>query len=152
MSKARSKVLIFTKYGERFVPPPREIYPDIVATSQEFRDDCDPNYIIQRFTQTGDLPTGRGRFPLEGDFSELRSFDDAMNIVLNAQASFDALPSKVRNRFDNDPSKLVAFMADSSNKDEAVRLGLVEPDVVQPDPAAQRGQQAVPAAGEGPKT
>jgi len=50
------------------------------------------------------------------------------------KTTFDAgylasLPSKIRDRFGNDPSQLLSFLADSSNKDEAISLGLVSAPV-----------------------
>ena len=40
---------------------------------------------------------------------------------------FDSLPSSLRERFSNDPSRLLAFVDDESNFDEAVKLGLLSP-------------------------
>lgn len=146
-----SKPVILSRYGKRHVRLPEVRVPDPVCTSQEFKDDCNPNVIIERFTKHGTLPDGSSRPPLEGDFSSVGSFDDAMNLVISAQSQFDALPSKIRSRFDNDPRELIRFMSDASNETEAVSLGLVAPKL-QPDPAPKGGQQAVPAAGGDPVT
>lgn len=149
MSKSGKVRRFFSQYSDRFICPKRELVPDVISVSQEFKEDCDINVIVRRFASSGEVPS-TSRVPLEGDFSQIRSFDEAMNLVVKAQQSFDALPSKVRERFDNDPSKLISFMADSKNESEAVSLGLVAP-IKLPDPAPKGGQQAAPAAGEGPK-
>jgi len=35
------------------------------------------------------------------------------------------LPADLRARFDNDPAQLIQFLENSDNKDEAIKLGLV---------------------------
>ena len=60
------------------------------------------------------------------DVSALPDYQSALNIVQEAQASFDALPSTVRERFSNNPGSLISFLADPSNRDEAIKLGLVD--------------------------
>ena len=36
-----------------------------------------------------------------------------------------ALPAQIRSRFENDPAKLIDFLDNSENLDEAIKLGLV---------------------------
>ena len=55
------------------------------------------------------------------------TFQELKNRVLSAEAAFGRLPAATRSRMDNDPAKLLAFLADPKNKDEAVKLGLVHP-------------------------
>ncbi|MCL4147298.1 UNVERIFIED_CONTAM: hypothetical protein GTU68_015673 [Idotea baltica] len=61
-----------------------------------------------------------------GDFSNLPDYQTAFNAVLDANASFNALPSAVRARFNNDPAQFVEFASDPSNSDVLVDLGLAE--------------------------
>lgn len=102
-------------------------------TKQEFKSDCDLNFIMKRYVERGILPDVDERQPIFGDFTDLDTYQNSLNTVIQAQTAFDSLSSEVRARFENDPSKLMAFLADSSNKEEAQRLGLIEvPKVEQP--------------------
>lgn len=96
--------------------------PDL--TLQQYKDDTDVNVLMRRFGVTGQLPVSSVK-PFYGDFSEVGSYQDALNRVREAEAAFAALPSKVRNRFRNDPGELIAFVMDASNVDEARELGLL---------------------------
>lgn len=75
-----------------------------------------------------------------GDFSAMpEDYTAALQLISNASESFASLPSAVRDRFGNDPAALLAFVADASNRDEAISLGLVEKSVteaVQASPAS----------------
>lgn len=110
--------------------------PDEGMTQQQFADECDINKIVERFGLTGALPENL-RMPVSGDFTGVTDFHSAMNIVRLAEEEFMRVPAKVRERFANDPGALMAFLDDPGNRDEAVKLGLVNPpaektrDVVQ---------------------
>lgn len=108
-------------------------------TKQSFKRECDVNVILGNYSQTG-LPETGNNF---GNFGFVDSLDyqDCMQKVIEAQAMFNGLPSKIRKRFNNDPSELMSFIADSSNRAEAEKLGLLlvvessqEPDPFDPPP------------------
>ena len=63
--------------------------------------------------------------PQYGDFTTVADFHAAQNIIAEATQSFDLLPAALRKRFDNDPAKLLEFLEDDSNREEAIKLGLV---------------------------
>lgn len=112
-------------------------------TQQHMRDECDINVMVQRFQRTG-VPPAPPVFPDVQDFSEAHDFRSAMQLIIDAQKSFDAMPSSVRERFMNDPARLLDFISDPSNADEAVRLGLVvsretSPTVTSPDDSPSPG-------------
>lgn len=65
--------------------------------------------------------------PQFGDFLCVLDYQDALNQVMAAEEAFDALPAKLRARFDNEPAKLLSFCEDSVNRDEMIQLGLIEP-------------------------
>lgn len=100
-------------------------------TRQEFKDECDINKILANYAQTGQLGHLNTRPPMWGDVGP-QDFQTALHLVMDAQAEFDKLPAKVRDRFANDPAKLLAFVQDESNRSEAISLGLVP----SPPPAA----------------
>ena len=94
------------------------------VTQQQFKAECDINEIVRRFGVTGELPNGVS-MPLSGDFTGVTDYHSALNLVRQAQEGFMELPASVRERFDNDPARVLAFLDDESNRDEAVRLGIV---------------------------
>lgn len=104
------------------------------ATKQSFAEECDINNIVERFGLTGELPTDV-RMPQYADFEESVDYHSAMNAVVAARESFMTMPAHIRARFGNDPGAFVEFCSDSSNYDEAKKLGLVVPqnaDVIPP--------------------
>lgn len=114
---------------------PIEVF-DKSRTQQAFVEECDINNIVKRNPDV--LAMGTRDRPMFGEFSNLPSYHEALNLVVEARAAFDALPSEIRTRFGNDPAAFLAFMDDDANYDEAVRLGIVQPkaaDPVEPSPA-----------------
>jgi len=92
---------------------------------QHFKEECDINTILQKFNITGLLPQST-LSPRYGDFSGIGDYHTALNRVIAAQDEFEALPAQIRARFNNDPSELIEFLQDESNRPEAEELGLVE--------------------------
>jgi len=126
-------VKIYTAYN----PPKQEaiIFEEDTLTQQHFADEADINKIVARAQRIGGLPPNLKK-GLYGDFTNIASYQEAHAAVEAAQAAFAALPSAVRERFRNDPSQLIQFLSDSSNKAEAEKLGLIEPSAPVPDPKA----------------
>jgi len=108
---------------------------DESLAQQNFRDECDINNIMERFGVTGELPNSPLP-PQYGDFSGVLDYHSALNAVLAAQDAFNDLPAMVRSRFENDPNQLIRFLEDPNNRDEAVKLGLInkEPQSEVPEP------------------
>ncbi|CAJ0596425.1 unnamed protein product [Cylicocyclus nassatus] len=102
-----------------------------VDLKQDFRDEADINKLVNRFSETGQFydpltnQNASQRQPMFGDFTCAPDYQAACDLVLEANARFEALPSDVRERFGNDPAKLLAFLDDDDNRAEAVKLGLV---------------------------
>ncbi len=112
-------------------------------TKQSFRQEADINFIVSRYEKTGmlvDPSVVRRRQALFGDFSEVGDFLACQEKILKGHEAFSTLSSSVRERFHNDPAEMLDFMSDEANRDEAVRLGIVEkkaepvvvPEVVTP--------------------
>lgn len=106
---------------------------DHTLTQQQFRDECDVNYIMRTYDKTGILTHVNTRSPLSGDFTSVVDYQSACNAVIEAEAAFMALDPHLRARFSNDPGELLAFVSDEANYDEALRLGLVDPKPVLSD-------------------
>lgn len=95
-------------------------------TEQHFKDECDINYIVNRFQETGVMPEGN-RQPLFGDFASFpQDLSSSMALYDEAMDRFMQLDAKVRKEFDNDPLKLLQFVSDESNRSRAEELGLIE--------------------------
>ena len=66
-----------------------------------------------------------------GDFSQVPDYMQALNIVKLAEEQFAALSVELRNEFDNDPAKFLAFCNDEKNADRMSELGLLKPEAVE---------------------
>ncbi|WNK13545.1 MAG: internal scaffolding protein [Microvirus sp.] len=109
-----------------------------LITDQSFKDDADINVIMARAEATGELPNPIVHGNRVGEFLDIsnapESYQDAWNIVHDAEARFLELPAKVRSRFANDPFSLLSFLQDPANLEEARSLGLVSAPVVSEEP------------------
>lgn len=129
------------KVKDQLVSPPAQPWDvDCQAagdglTKQEFVKDCDVNEILRRCLRTGVPVPGMEVQLAFADAVGVGDFADCVRRVDEAKEAFMTLPAEVRTEFDNDPSVLVAFLADGSNRDRAIELGLVaKPPVAPPAP------------------
>lgn len=108
---------------------------------------CDINNILKDYGKTGLVAQRQG-----GMYEALPDAIDyhaAMNLTREAEASFQSLPAKLRDRFQNDPQSFLRFMADPQNRQEAEQLGIIErkrPDEV---PEAPQPSEPPPAPSDG---
>jgi len=91
---------------------------------QHHKDECDINVILERFGKTGQVPVNAisGSY---GDFSGVHDYHTALNTLIAAESEFEALPANIRKQFANEPARLIDFLNDPANKDQAIELGLV---------------------------
>lgn len=101
-------------------------------TKQSQKDECDINLIIKRYDKTGLVSHLAPHQPYFGEISSI-DFQDAMNIVAEGMTAFEMLPSGLRNRFKNDPSRFLEFVGNEANREEAIKLGLIPA----PEPVAE---------------
>lgn len=100
---------------------------------QQFKDEVDINTIARNFGLTGKLPTPT-YLPTFDDFTEVEDFQSALHAIQRAEASFHAMPSHVRERFQNNSQKFLEFTSDSRNAAELKALGLFRDAPVPPTP------------------
>lgn len=115
------------KYGEVFRPVDR--------TKQSFLKECDINNIVKAFSSTGQWNHVSAK-AAQGYYADLPSdldYQTAQNIFLEAERAFMSLPSKIRDRFKNEPAAFLEFMGNPENKAEAIQLGLLNPPRPIPD-------------------
>ena len=117
---------------------------DKTRTQQHHKDECDINTIVRRFALTGQLPDNI-RIPKYGDFDVVNDYHSAMNAVATANEAFDALPAAIRTKFQNDPGAFVDFCSDEANREELIKMGLIER---KPEPPTPPSSDA-PAPGTG---
>lgn len=99
------------------------------VTKQSFKDDCDVNRIMSKYQSTGVLEHVKYMKENSLRYGDFTGFDfrDVCDRIVQAQEMFDALPAKLRYRFENDPAQFLDFVSDVRNKDEMVSLGLIPP-------------------------
>ena len=102
-------------------------------TKQSFKDSCNINTIVEKARKTGLVSHLNSKTPVYQDCSVVPDYQTALGIVLQAQDAFAQLSASVRERFANDPSRMIDFLSDVRNNDEAVKLGLIEKPVVKPE-------------------
>lgn len=109
---------------------------DPVVVVQADANEADINKIVARMNKTGQMPRMADGEPFYGDISEFTGLQDAYIKVQEANELFMSMDASIRTRFDNDPVKMVEFLEDPSNYDEALELGMVvkRPKVSEPDP------------------
>lgn len=93
-------------------------------TKQEFKDEADINILMQRYQNNGEIPAINQRAP---QFLDATCFDYQKNMeqIAEANSIFAELPSSMRNRFENDPGKFLAFCGDPANRAEMADMGLL---------------------------
>lgn len=115
-----------------------------IVTKQSHRAECDINNILSQYKKTGVISHIMSR---QGEYLDLPSSPDyqsALNLVLEAQEAFAHLPAVVRDRFNNDPKRLLAALGDPAFTAELQDLGILS----RPAPAASAAApaNAAPAA------
>ena len=109
-------------------------FPDETETIQSAMDECDINNIMSRYEKTGILQHVQNIEGAYGDFTNVQDYQLSLNQVIAAQEAFEQLPSRIRERFGNDPAHLMTFLQDDANREEAIKLGLVPEPEAPPAP------------------
>lgn len=132
---------------------------DAGRTKQSESESCDINKIVARYERTGFLEHVRREPGIFADATGYGDYHEMASKVTAAKQSFMLLPAELRSRFFNDPGRLIAFVADDANREEAIKLGLVSKpapvkaaggkpkgggDPPEPAPAGDGGRPVVP--------
>lgn len=121
---------------------------DKSLTQQHMLEETDINWLVERYTVPENIPQ-LTMPPLQGDFTEAPTYQEALNLMVAANRSFMELPAKIRSRFGNDPAEFVTFCSDEKNRDEIRQMGLWSPEAVkawEEKAAAEKALQAANAA------
>lgn len=125
-------------------------------TKQEFIAECDINNILREFTPQAMNALMAQTAALGGyaDLPDSLDLQESMRIQEAASTAFASLPSRVRDRFANDPGRFLEFLHDPANREEAKTMGLIqEPPpppppvevIIKGAPAQASGQEPAPA-------
>lgn len=118
-------------------------------TKSEFAVDCDLNVLMERYRVTGTVPVplGEGIY-MDADIPDLPT---AMQMMIEAEHSFNSLPSDVRKEFANDPMRFVEFATDPKNLEQLRAWGLAAPAAAAPEPTLVRVVPDSDSVSDGPK-
>lgn len=94
-------------------------------TQQSFAEETNINSIMKKYHATGMVTHLNRRKGAYVDLSTVKDYRSSLQAVIDAQASFMTVPSEIRKRFSNDPQELINFLNDPNNRDEAIKLGLL---------------------------
>jgi len=111
-----------TAYGPRN-PVRLSFTADKHAAHQEFKDECDINNIMKSYAVTGlftHVNTGEPRYLDASGYD----YQEAMQLVAEANSMFAQLPSGVRSEFDNNPQKFLEFCENPANAPRLAEMGL----------------------------
>jgi len=145
-------------YREKAMNRPIQTKRGRCLVDESFAPMCDINTIAARFLKTGELPLAT-RQGFYADTSYLPTdLLAAHEVIREASESFMQIPAKIRERFNNDPSQLLAFVQDPSNREQAIELGLIPkpsqeppkapsvvPPTTPPTPVSKPPKKASPA-------
>lgn len=120
---------------------------DVPRVQQSAAQECDINVIMEKARRGADLSQLQ-RHAVYADLIGFPDFRESLLIVRRAEAAFESLDARVRQRFSNSPVMFMEFLNDPANREEAVKLGLLNPPKEVPK-APEGAAGAPPKGGEG---
>lgn len=106
---------------------------DPSVTVESYQEEVDLNRMVKRFgIGDGAIPPAAVDPRHYGDFSEVPDFRQAWDQVKLAENRFLELPADIRSKFDNDPVRLITYLEDPKNWEEAVELKILSKQVREP--------------------
>lgn len=111
-------------------------------TQQNFKKQCDIKHIIDVHDKTGLIQHVNRAKAQYGDFSEVNEYQEAMNLVNNANKSFMSVPAEIRAKFGNDAGRFFEFVTNPANAEELVKMGLAAPSPLPAEPAKPATSEA----------
>ena len=95
-------------------------------TQQSHAAAADVRNIIKQYDRTGLIANVNKGIAQYGDYSEVNEYAEALNMVREADESFQTLPSHVREQFSNNAGLFFEFATDPKNKEEMIKMGLAK--------------------------
>lgn len=107
-------------------------------TEQHHKESCDIRFIMKKAEKTGmvsHLQKTEGRYI---DMASRPDFDDAMNIIASANSMFETIPSRIREKFHNNPAIWLEYIQNPENREDMLSLGFTDthlpPIEAEPEP------------------
>lgn len=118
------------KFRTRFTQTGRkigQIIKGVSCTLQEFKNECDINHILYMYKVKGVMPPIALVAPTYEDVTGCASdYMTAMQIVMEVDEQFNALPSQVRKEVGDSPLDMLQWLQDPKNQQRGVELGFFE--------------------------
>lgn len=106
-----------------------------LVTKQSHKAECDIHNILGQYRRTGIITHVQAARPTYADLPDGLDFQASMNLILQAQETFAALPARVRDHFRNDPQAFLAAFQDASQADTLRSFGLLKEKEADPRPS-----------------
>lgn len=119
-------------------------------TRQSEANDVNINTIMRKYRQFGVTPQSV-RKGVYADVSNITDYQQSLDKILTANQAFMSLDSEIRKRFANDPQKLLEFLSNDKNREEAISLGFIDkPEKVDHnlEKVSENGSQESPSLSE----
>lgn len=100
-----------------------------MITKQEFKDECDINNILFQFTTKGMIDHINKSPANFLDLPDMSDFQESLAIIEQSEAAFASLPSKVRDKYSNDPALFLRALSDPGEKDFLTEVGVFQAPV-----------------------
>jgi len=104
-------------------------------TEQAHKDKTDMHNIMRQYERTGIIEHTAKYKGQYGNFIHALDFRSATTLIVQAEEMFLSVPSKLRKRFNNDPSEYIDFMQNPDNYEEIRKMGLDPSHLPKPQPA-----------------
>lgn len=101
---------------------------------QYFREACDVNLIISKIDKGIEPQHLNSRKPEFIDTTQFNSFHDALNVVKNAEETFNQLDVYTQGLVGGDAEQFLEYLDDPENREEAEKLGLLPESKSVPTP------------------
>lgn len=98
---------------------------EFTHTRQSHKEECDINNILAQYKKTGIIEHINTRQAQYIDLPSAVDLQTAFEITRAAESAFADLPSKVRDRFGNDPATFLAALENPDMKKELTELGVL---------------------------
>jgi len=121
-------------------------------TKQAFKDECDINNIMSKYQKTGmveHLNQNNGEY---GDFISYEDYHTSLNQILEAQETFNSIPSSIREKFNNNPAEFLEFAQNPDNHNQMVQFGMAHPKPpIDAEPKAKEESYKTDPPSDGPR-
>lgn len=124
-----TKLKFRTAYSDNVRVPFETVGPSL--TDPIFAEDLKIQNMVKKYDSQNLLELGR-KSPQYIDFTNVVDLHSAMDMVNEANETFQEIPSDIRERFQNDPQTFYKFVTDPNNLNELVDMGLATKGEVPP--------------------